>query len=131
MERDVINSPVINPREISLLRFLKRKRHFVFCPLFYGAIDIRSVFTLFFNKIKRNEMGEVRGTWWREGRCIKRFGVGNGRARDNLENLIVDGRIMERRIFKKWKGLMDWIDVAQDRDMKRTVVDVVMNFRFP
>jgi hypothetical protein len=38
---------------------------------------------------------------------------------------------MVKRIFKKWNRIMEWIDVAQDRDRKRAVVDVVMNIRFP
>jgi hypothetical protein len=29
-----------------------------------------------------------------------------------------------------WDG-MDWIDVAQDRDQQRALVDTVMNLRFP
>jgi len=28
-------------------------------------------------------------------------------------------------------GKMDWIDVAQDRDMLRTLVNAVTKFRFP
>jgi hypothetical protein len=47
-----------------------------------------------------------------------------------LENLSVDGRIIVKRIFKKWNRVMDWIDVAQSRDRKRAVVDVVMNIQF-
>jgi hypothetical protein len=69
-------------------------------------------------------MGERReaytGFWW-----------GNLRERDHLEDPGVDGRIILRRIFKKWKGGMDWTDLAQDRDRWRALVNVVINFRVP
>jgi hypothetical protein len=41
--------------------------------------------------------------------------------------MCVDGRIILKCIFKKWGG-MDWIDLAQDRDMWRAFVNAVMNF---
>ena len=34
---------------------------------------------------------------------------------DHFEDLDVDGRTILKRSFKKWKGGMDWIDLAQDR----------------
>jgi hypothetical protein len=33
-----------------------------------------------------------------------------------LKDLGVDERIISKLIFKKWNGVMDWIDLAQDRD---------------
>jgi hypothetical protein len=33
-----------------------------------------------------------------------------------LEETGVDGRIILKCIFRKWDGVMDWIDLAQDRD---------------
>jgi hypothetical protein len=59
------------------------------------------------------------GFWWR-----------NLRKKDNLEESGVDGRIL-RWIFKKWDGGMDWIDLDQDRDRWRALVNVVMNLRIP
>jgi len=43
----------------------------------------------------------------------------------------VDGREILRWIFRKWDGGMDWIDLAQDRERWRALVNAVMNIRFP
>jgi hypothetical protein len=42
----------------------------------------------------------------------------------------VDGRIILKWIFKKFDGGMDWIELAQDRDRWRALVNAVMNLRF-
>jgi len=61
------------------------------------------------------------GFWWRYLR-----------VRDHLGNPGVDGRIILRWILRKWdvRG-MDWIELAQDRDRWRALVNAVMNFRVP
>jgi len=38
----------------------------------------------------------------------------------------VDEKILVKRIFKKWDGGMDWINLAQCRDGWRAVVNEVM-----
>jgi hypothetical protein len=38
-------------------------------------------------------------------------------------------RITLRRVFRKWVGSMNWIDLAQDRDRWQAVVNAVMNLR--
>ena len=39
----------------------------------------------------------------------------------------VDGRIILKWMLEKWDGGMDWIDLTQDRNRWRAVVNAVMN----
>jgi len=55
--------------------------------------------------------------------------VGHLVERDHLEALEVDGRIVLQRIFKKCDGRVDCIDLTQDRDGWRALVNAVMNLR--
>jgi hypothetical protein len=50
-----------------------------------------------------------------------------------LKDPSVDGRILLKLLFETWDGggAMDWIDLAQDKDRWRAVVNVVMNIRVP
>jgi hypothetical protein len=61
------------------------------------------------------------GVWW-----------GNLRERDHLEDPAADGRIILRWIFRQvgCEGI-DWIDVVEDRDRWRALVNAVMNRRVP
>jgi hypothetical protein len=43
----------------------------------------------------------------------------------------VDGRIILKCIFKKWDIGMDWIELAEDRDRWRALVNAAMNRRIP
>jgi hypothetical protein len=47
------------------------------------------------------------GFWW-----------GYPRERDHLEDLGVDRKIILRWIFEKWDEVMDWIDLARERDRR-------------
>jgi hypothetical protein len=66
------------------------------------------------------------GDWW-----------GNLKERDNLEALVVSGRIIFRWIFRQWEGsgggegAWTWIDLAQDRDWWRALVNATMSVHVP
>jgi hypothetical protein len=46
-----------------------------------------------------------------------------------FENPGADGNLTLKCIFKKWDGVMECIDLAQDRKRRRAVVNAVMNLR--
>jgi hypothetical protein len=50
---------------------------------------------------------------------------------DHSEDLVVDGKIILKRIFKNWDRGMDWIALPQDRNKWRAVMNAVMNLRVP
>ena len=69
---------------------------------------------------------------WSKGVVCTRFWWGNLRERDHWGDQDVDGRIILRRILRKWeRGCGDWMELAQDRDRWRALVSTVMNFRVP
>jgi hypothetical protein len=58
--------------------------------------------------------------------------IGKPEGKNHLEDPGVDGRIILRWIFRKWDvGSIDRIDLAQDTDSWRELVNAVMNFRVP
>jgi hypothetical protein len=61
----------------------------------------------------------------------KRRGVYRVLVGKPVEDPGVDGRIILRRIFRKWdvEGGMDWIELAQDRCRWRDLVNAVMILR--
>jgi len=63
---------------------------------------------------------------------VYRVWCGNLRERAHLGDPGVDGRIILKWIFRKWDvGGMDWIELAQERDRWRALVNAVMNLRVP
>jgi hypothetical protein len=68
-------------------------------------------------------MGERRGAY--------RALVGKLEGRNNLEDPGIDGRKILKWICEKLGGGMDWINLAQDRDRWRTLINAVMNLRVP
>jgi len=64
-------------------------------------------------------MGERRGVY--------RVFVGKPEGKNHWGDPSVDGRVILRWILRKW----DWIDLAQDRDRWRALLNTVMNLRVP
>jgi len=66
-----------------------------------------------------------------ERRGVYRVWVGKPEGKRHLRDSGVDGRIILRWIFRNWVGGMEGIDLAQDRDRWRVLVNTVMNLRVP
>jgi hypothetical protein len=49
----------------------------------------------------------------------------------HMKDAGVAGRIILKLIVEKWDVGTDWMDVAQDRDRWRAVVNAVMKLRVP
>jgi hypothetical protein len=59
------------------------------------------------------------------------FWLGDLREGDHLRDPGVDGRIILKWVFKKWDVDAEWIELAQDRDRWRAVVNAIVNLRVP
>jgi hypothetical protein len=83
-----------------------------------------------YNKIKQNKLGKACSTYTEGG--AYRISVGKPEGKRSLgkpwcrwvDNIKMD--LQENRM----RGL-DWIDLAQDRDKWRVLVNAIMNFRVP
>jgi hypothetical protein len=51
--------------------------------------------------------------------------------RDHFGDAGLDWRIILKCIFKKWDGGIDWIELAQDRERWRALVNAIINVRVP
>jgi len=53
-------------------------------------------------------------------------------VREHFEDPGADGRIILRRLFRKWGvGGMDWFYLLQDRNRRPALVTVVLNLQLP
>jgi hypothetical protein len=59
------------------------------------------------------------------------FCCGDLNEGDHLGDRGIDGRIILKWIFKSGMGGMDWIELAQDRNRWRALVNAVMNLGVP
>jgi hypothetical protein len=86
------------------------------------------------DRVKANELHSTgltcRGMGERTG--LYKVWRRNLEEKDHLEDQNVDGRIILRRIFRKWEGGdTDWIELAQDGDKCWALVNAVTNLRVP
>jgi hypothetical protein len=72
-------------------------------------------------------MTKSRTRWAENAAQIREKYIGNVKERSQMENLGVDGTIY--CILEKGREGVDWIILAQDRNLWRTIVYVVMNLR--
>jgi len=49
--------------------------------------------------------------------------------RGHLDDLVINVRMILKWILNKWVGDMSWIDLAQERDLWRALVNTVINLR--
>ena len=66
-----------------------------------------------------------------ESRVACMFLVGKPEGRRHLKDPRVQGRIMLKWILEKWDSGMDGIDLAQDTDSWRALVNAIMNLHVP
>jgi hypothetical protein len=70
--------------------------------------------------------------WMGRGKACTGFWWRNLRERDHLRDAGIDRKIILRCIFRSWDvGVMDWIELAQDKDRWRAILNAVMNIRVP
>jgi hypothetical protein len=75
-------------------------------------------------------MGGTCSTYGGEERCVQAL-VGRPEERDHLGNPAIDGRIILNRSPGSGMESMDWIDLAQERDRWRALLNAIMNLRVP
>jgi hypothetical protein len=67
-----------------------------------------------------------------EEQCVKDFGGKSHKERDSWEDLNGGGEDnINTELREKGWGSMHWIDLAQDRDQRRALLNTVINLRVP
>ena len=61
-----------------------------------------------------------------ERKVAYRFWWGDLREKDYLEDRGINGTLILKRISKKWYGSIEWIDLTQDRDRWRALMNAVI-----
>jgi hypothetical protein len=64
-------------------------------------------------------------------KCVQDFGGGNLKKRDYIEDLDIDGRILNWIVREIGRKHVEWIDLAQNRNKWRAVVNTVMKLQVP
>ena len=83
------------------------------------------------DKIEKNEIDGACSTYGCEERRIQGFGRETCGKKTHLGDPGVEGSIILRWIFRSGMWVLDWIEMAQDRDRWRALVNAVMNLRVP
>jgi len=83
----------------------------------------------FTHQIKKNDIGDACST--NEGEVHIGFCWGNSRERNDLEDLVMDGRIILNSNCRKSVWDVDCIDLAQHRDSWNAVVKAAMDLPVP
>jgi hypothetical protein len=80
-----------------------------------------------------HEMGGACSAYEEGKRCVRGFGGGNLRESNHWGDPGTDGMIILRWISWKWDvGVWtDWIELDQDRERWRALVNAAMNLRVP
>jgi hypothetical protein len=78
--------------------------------------------------LHQNEMGRECSTCGRRERCICGFDKENWGK--DLEDVVIDGRIILRWIFKKWDRRTDWIALAQETETKLVNQQLTLSRRY-
>jgi hypothetical protein len=66
-----------------------------------------------------------------ERRVAYRALVGKPEGGDHLKDPGVNGRVILKWIFERLNGDIDWIYLAQDRDIWRDFMNTLMNLQVP